>query len=110
MHDNRKKVGQTNYLAFLLLPWAQEVPSSNLGAPTNLCFLFLITFGRLHLCCSPCEFLIGRSVVYGFINGDGLLMMLDPAGDEESCVSKVRIPQTVLERVHSRLSSKFVVG
>jgi len=22
------------------LPWAQEVPSSNLGAPTNLCFCF----------------------------------------------------------------------
>ena len=24
-------------------PWAQEVPSSNLGAPTNLWFLFPIT-------------------------------------------------------------------
>ena len=34
----------------LRLPWAQEVPSSNLGAPTNLCFLFPITWRRLHLC------------------------------------------------------------
>jgi len=25
------------------LPWLQEVPSSNLGAPTNLLFLFSVT-------------------------------------------------------------------
>jgi hypothetical protein len=36
------KARRTNQIAFLTLPWAQEVPSSNLGAPTNLCFVFPI--------------------------------------------------------------------
>jgi hypothetical protein len=39
----QNKARRTNQIAFLPLPWAQEVPSSNFGAPTNLCFLFPIT-------------------------------------------------------------------
>jgi hypothetical protein len=31
----QKKARRTNQIAFLGLPWAQEVPSSNLGAPTT---------------------------------------------------------------------------
>jgi putative transposase len=43
MHADRsqtgEKVAEQHYLAFLLLPWAREVPNSNLGAPTTY-FLF----------------------------------------------------------------------
>jgi len=31
----QNKARRTNKIDFLQLPWAQEVPSSNLGAPTN---------------------------------------------------------------------------
>src|SRR5260221_4472087 len=34
----RSRYRRTTYLAFLLLPWAQDAPGSNPGAPTNLCF------------------------------------------------------------------------
>jgi hypothetical protein len=34
------KARRANKIDFLQLPWAQEVPSSNLGAPTTYFFVF----------------------------------------------------------------------
>jgi len=47
---SKLRLKRKDFQEILRLPWAQEVPSSNLGAPTNLCFLFPITYRRLHFC------------------------------------------------------------
>ncbi len=36
----QNKARRTNQIAFLPLPWAQEAPGSNLGAPTTYSFIF----------------------------------------------------------------------
>jgi hypothetical protein len=36
----QNKAKRANKMDFLQLPWAQEVPSSNLGAPTTYFFVF----------------------------------------------------------------------
>jgi hypothetical protein len=37
------KLKRKDFQEITRLAWAQQVPSSNLGAPTNLCFLFPMT-------------------------------------------------------------------
>jgi hypothetical protein len=39
-----------------LLPWAQEVPSSNLGAPTNLVFCFPSLIDACFFATAPVNF------------------------------------------------------
>ena len=40
----KTEIEKEGFQEILRLPWAQEVPSSNLGAPTILCSLFSITY------------------------------------------------------------------
>jgi hypothetical protein len=47
---SKSRLKKKDFQEIARLAWAQEVPSSNLGAPTNLCFLFPITYRRLHFC------------------------------------------------------------
>jgi hypothetical protein len=40
---SRTRLKRKDFQEITRLAWTQEVPSSNLGAPTNLCFLFPMT-------------------------------------------------------------------